>query len=240
MYPEGICYTNGFPLIMSWGDCRTGITGTYLHNGRSFAKGTTNFDNRHDEVYPYVVTNGLNGLNYVSMGSYQTKIDRQYEVPGYTGETTEARRLVMVSGEQGAQADPTVNCRTAYAILVFGSQLGGGAAILGSPGGAWVRKTTVGSPFFQSKNPAMFVDGVAKEGQTTCPNGGWQILSIAFDGEEINALGRNGGYANSGDEFPTLNLVDVEPGNYTTTLVKTVDGLFLSVQAPTGMQIIIR
>ncbi len=200
MYPEGICYTNGFPLIMSWGDCRTGIAGKYLHNGRSFANGTTNFGNRHDEVYPYVVTNGLNGLNYISMGSYGNSIDRTYEVPGYTGTTTERRRLLMISGPQGSHQRPEEYCSTAYAILVFGSQQGGGAAVLGAKDGVLERGTAVSSAFFKNRDVAMIVDGEAKAGKTTSPNGGWQILSLSLGGVGIEALGWNRSYENSGGQ----------------------------------------
>ncbi len=201
MYPDGTLYTNDFPLVMTWADCRKGLADRYLHNGRSFSNGTLEFDNRHDEVYPFLVTNGLNGLNYVSMGSYQTAIDKRYEVPSFTsGTTTEARRLVMISGKQGSHQNPTVGCKTAYAILVFGSQQGGGAAILGANEGALQRDTTVDSPFFKNRNPAMFVDGEAKEGRTTRPNGGWQILSMALNGVEVNAVGRNNNFNNSGGQ----------------------------------------
>ena len=172
-YPDGTCYTNNFPLIMSWGDKRKNLSERYLHNGRSFNGGSTDFGDRHDEVYPYVVKGGLNGRDYVSMGAYQKAVNNKYQKPTADGKgtITEARRLTMQTGDQNGSRDATTNYPAAYAIMVFGSQQGGGAAILGA-GGALVRDTAVTAPFTKTANPQMVVDGVATRGQAAHPNGG--------------------------------------------------------------------
>lgn len=197
-----VLYTNDYPIICRWGDRRTGGTGVHLFNGRSFASTTDTFADRHDEVNPFVVKGGLNGLDYVSCGTYQKQIPKRWQQgnSGASGTVTEARRLHMVpAGTHGAVtgAKTTLNC--AYAILVFGSAQGGGAAILaGVSGGS--RGTTVNDPFFASGDWPMYVDGVATNGATARPNGGWQILSIPLGGKTVNGIGLNSAYNNSGGQ----------------------------------------
>ena len=200
-YPDNTCYTNNFPLIMSWGDKRKNLSERYLHNGRSFNGGSTVFGDRHDEVYPYVVKGGLNGRDYVSMGAYQKAVNNRYQKPTADGKgtITEARRLTMQTGVQNGSRDATTNYPAAYAIMVFGSQQGGGAAILGA-GGALVRDTAVTAPFTKTANPLMVVDGVATRGQASHPNGGWQILSLEMGSAKMNALGWNNAYNNAGGQ----------------------------------------
>lgn len=196
---SAVLYTNGYPVVNTWGDKRTGTNGVHLYNGRSLNdKGA--FGDRHDEVNPFVVTNGLNGLDYVSCGSYQTKIPNQYQRADLSGGTvTEARRLLMAPATHAPNiTNPGAKLACAYAILVFGSAQGGGAAILG--GADFKRTPGLGNPFFGSGNWPMFVDGVATNGATARPNGGWQILSVNLQKKEVNALGWSTGYDKSGGQ----------------------------------------
>ena len=199
--PDGsaVLYTNGYPVVNIWGDKRTGTNGVHLYNGRSL-DATGDFGDRHDEVNPFVVTNGLNGLDYVSCGSYQTKIPNQYQRTGLSGGTvTEARRLLMASAAHAPNlTNPDAWLSCAYAILVFGSAQGGGAAILG--GADFKRTPGLGNPFFESGDWPMFVDGVATNGATARPNGGWQILSVNLQKKVVNALGGWTGYDKSGGQ----------------------------------------
>ena len=206
-----VCYTNGYPVIARWTDSRydyvTGTNRVHLYNGRSFKSssdvGYTGFEfgDRHDEVNPYVVKGGLNGLDYVSMGSYQKGIDVKWRKPSDKGGTvSEARRIMMVKdGTKGNVTGPNASCENcALAILVFGSAQGGGAAILGGIGGE--RETTLGKPFFKSGSWPMYVDGVETNGNSACPNGGWQILSLPMTGKTVNVLGWNTAYSNAGGQ----------------------------------------
>lgn len=196
---SAVLYTNGYPVVNVWGDKRTGTTGVHLYNGRSL-DATGGFGDRHDEVNPFVVTNGLNGLDYVSCGSYQTRIPNQYQRTGLSGGTvTEARRLLMASEAHVPNlTNPDAWLSCAYAILVFGSAQGGGAAILG--GADFKRTPGLGNPFFESGDWPMFVDGVATNGTTARPNGGWQILSVNLQKKVVNALGWWTGYDKSGGQ----------------------------------------
>lgn len=215
-----VCYTNGYPIIARWTDCRydavAGTNRVHLYNGRSFKNeaGGFSFGDRHDEVNPYVVKGGLNGLDYVSMGSYEKMINAKYRKPTDTGTVTEARRILMVkAGDKGNVANPTEKQDCACAILVYGSAQGGGAAVLGGIGGS--RDTTVDKPFFKSGSWPMYVDGVETNGATACPNGGWQILTLAF-GENskkpVNAFGWYSTYSTSGgQDYAEIILFETMP-----------------------------
>ena len=197
-------YTNDYPIICSWSDRRAGVSGVKLYNGRSFdgaVKDASVFKDRHDEVNPFVVKGGLNGLDYVSCGTYQTQIPAKWRNNGNDGGTvTEARRLHMVATNTfGGATGPGVNPTFAYAILVFGSAQGGGAAILAG-NGAYARGTTLNDPFFLSGDWPMYVDGVATNGATARPNGGWQILSIPLGNKVVNGIGWKDAFNNSGGQ----------------------------------------
>lgn len=209
-YPDGkavpdqpVTYTNGYPVINRWYDCRAGYGNgeKFLFNGRSLDAAGTAYKDRHDEVNPYVVKGGLNGLDYVSCGSYQKQIDKKWMNPNATpGTQAEARRLCLVNGIDGKDVitSPTTNITCKYAILVFGSANGGGAAVLGGLTGR--DQTSFAKPFFKDGSWPMYVNGVSTNGTTATPNGGWQILSIPLSDKAVNAIGWRDGYGNSGGQ----------------------------------------
>ncbi len=189
-------FTNDFPFIMGWADRNTGTSGKYLFNNRSYT-------GEHLEVYPYVVTNGLNGLNYISMGAY-------YGTAFISGQT-EGRRLPFWTGAYSDGKGTSIN--PAYVIMVYGSQFGGGGAVIG--GSAYKRSTrtfskdeppTIADPFLSENSMSFNVDGVSVNPVETCPNGGWQILSfVSFDASQANnpavgALGWVNNYNTSGGQ----------------------------------------
>ncbi len=172
---------DNFPLVKSWRDCRGDDTsGIYLYNG-----------NNNEITLPYLANeNGPGGKNYVSMGRYSG-----------VSSASEKRRLVMVSGEKAGQTSPRESISAAYAILVFGSQNGGGRAVLGSSDSSLRRVAEIDKPFFESSGFQMFTNGVETTGNVACPNENWQILSMDFNGtKEINALGRFNDANNSGGQ----------------------------------------
>ena len=207
-YPDGtalktVFYTNDYPVINRWYDCRAGYGngGKFLFNGRSLNAAGTAYKDRHDEVNPYVVKGGLNGLDYVSCGSYQQQIDKKWMNPSASsGTQAEARRLCLVNGIDGTSVitSPNTSVVCKYAILVFGSANGGGAAVLGGLTGR--DQTSFANPFFKSGNWPMYVNGVSTNGATATPNGAWQILSIPLNSASVNAIGWRDGYGNSGGQ----------------------------------------
>ncbi len=190
-------YTNGI-VIRRWNDCRPTQTTVYGLNPRGEG---------YVRVYPYVMTNALNGMNVVSMGAIGYKLPLvEY------GHVTVPDGKPVTSDEGKEQPETRrmpfnkpIRFRTA--IVVFNSVHGGGGAILG--GGteksmkdtlltddekkSWVseeidctllRKETSTSaiqdpatPIFRTKR-ATWLDGAAVDPTKTGYNGDWQIVSF--------------------------------------------------------------
>ncbi|MDA3923665.1 MAG: hypothetical protein PF904_03085 [Kiritimatiellae bacterium] len=175
-------FTNDFPIIEQWDDCRSGAIG--------FAKQTRGDDQW--QTYPYLMTNAWNGKSVLSMGSYQTKLSSAYAT------RTEARRMPM---------DQT---RTpVHVIMVFGSQDGGGAAVIGTNGGDnnFSRGGTTteeyrdpDTPVFDNSEIDLRMDGVDVDGTTEGLSGAYQILTINTDDRSVGALGWDVGYQNAGGQ----------------------------------------
>ena len=179
-------YTNDFPLVRAWYDCRgAGWTDVYGLNNRG--------DNQQ-QVYPYAMTNVQNGRTVLSMGAVAgTPLPKEYG-PGY--ETTENRRLPF-NGSAGG-ATPGKSVAAEFVVMVFGSQAGGGIAVLG--GGNYTRgksgrpieeRTAASSPIFYQQRQT-WLDGVSIDPTTTGFSGGYQVLSFSpGEGGSVNALGMN-------------------------------------------------
>lgn len=209
-------FTNGM-ILRRWNDCRAEQTGLYGLNPRGEG---------YMRVYPYVMTNALHGMDVVSMGKVGGRLAPEYghmnEVTGVpdTGDTQpETRRLPF---------NRPIRVRTA--IVVFGSQMGGGGAILGgdtdqgvrdlrgTEASEWTEPATKCS-FWRGtaevadySNPATpifsryrntWVDGMAVDPTKTGYSGGWQVVSFESeteDGEEVRSLGMLETYENSGGQ----------------------------------------
>lgn len=122
------------PLIEKWFDKRLDQNKTYGWQYRNYG-----YDNTlYTLVYPYLVENGLNGKPYMCFGSMGDEMDT--EKFGLNNGTTssdykeERRRMPFM--EDMWDNDGTKNVeghaiRSGTSILVFGSQNGGGRAMLG-------------------------------------------------------------------------------------------------------------
>ena len=112
-------------VVRRWNDCRPGKA-FYALNARS---STGNSDGGFIRTMPYMITNELNGLSVVSFGSYQGPISgaaNQINADGAPGgANNEQRRLVF---------NKPIYARTV--IMVYGSQDGGGRALIGVGGDA--------------------------------------------------------------------------------------------------------
>jgi len=91
------------------------------------------------------------------------------------------------------------------AVMVFGSQDGGGQALLGTSYGALARSgTTTAYGITTNTNHDVWVDGVQVDPTASGTlNGGWQIVTISMDGEFFNSLGVTNGV--SGGPFGGQN-----------------------------------
>ena len=123
-------YTNGYPLIEKWFDKRDEQDVNFLWQYRSAGYNNT----LYTLVLPYLVLNGLNGKPYMSFGEHGTT-DLDVEEFGFgrekgtTDSLKERRRMILMRGEKTGGA-----IQSRATIMVFGSQNGGGRALVGGYG----------------------------------------------------------------------------------------------------------
>ena len=125
-----------------------------------------------ESTWPTLITNGVNGLSYLSC-----------DMDG-------ARRLWF--GDNNGIV-------TKYAIMVFGSQLGGGQGIIGNINGYYARggelstSITKDSPIFAS-NITTYVNGnLLDDPRTRSLSGGWEIISFDTSSAVVHGFGFNKG-----------------------------------------------
>ena len=200
--PDGISnsYTNGYPILLGWFDKNKVHSDLWLLNRRILA-----FKNNDYvvQVMPYVVTNGLNGMDYVSMGGCGTTVSAPY---CQGASASESRRLNFHSASTSVtgHARPTGGAATTatfpYCIMVFGSQQGGGKAILDDKevsGKASLARhpTTIAAAWFAYDGFSINVDGYSQgDGKSATPNGGWQIVSLDMSESMPELYGLSGHY----------------------------------------------
>ena len=176
-------FPGGYPALVGWKDTLKGTNDVFCYNTRLWDNNPPS-KNYVLQVVPYVVTNGLNGLNYISFGTAGGKVASADW--GIDANATEARRLPFWKGEadgavKAAGAAASSECK--YAIMVFGSQQGGGYALLGAPttsAGRLTRNPTTNDTWLGSNAPNydFTVDGKTVNPGKATPNGAWQIVSI--------------------------------------------------------------
>ena len=215
--PSGLSnsYTNGYPLLVGWKDKVTGTGGTYLFNRRFIALADPASD-YVVQVLPYVVTNGLNGLDYVSMGANGNKVSKPY---GKGTNVAEARRLqfhsasTTVTGHGKPTGGDYEDKTYPYCIMVFGSQEGGGKAMLhdksGTGYGNMARNgSIITENWFAYDGYSLTVDGLPSDKATERkkPNGGWQILSVDMTATNTVLIGFSG---HQGGNYGGMNYAEV-------------------------------
>lgn len=220
-YPGDVCYTNGFPLVATWiNQGSKGGSGYALRSLRGLnVDGSVRANDEHQETCPYLVPGGLNGKDYLCFGAYYgNKISDIYGKAGATGSGTvnEARRMQLYYGTNAAVASGDVKSgrQVEYAIMVFGSQQGGGRALLGTVGGVLDRGgTTLSSPVIGSALYPVNIDGAAVDAtQGNLLNGDWQIVSIDMNATNFYAVGWNTDYNNAGGQnYAEVILFSSEP-----------------------------
>ncbi|MBR4651950.1 MAG: hypothetical protein IKO72_01185 [Kiritimatiellae bacterium] len=113
------------------------------------------------------------------------------ETMEYLSIPTGASRRMPISDGDGAGY---ISCKSVPAqlvVMVFGSQYGGGNALIGTANGVLARAgNTVAYGITTNTSHAVWVDGVQVD--PTAPNtlnGGWQVISISLDGDSCTILG---------------------------------------------------
>ncbi|MDO5319186.1 MAG: hypothetical protein Q4G65_11200 [bacterium] len=145
-----------------------------MWNGRSYmnfykAQGTSNAGYEQlDSVFPFLSTAcSSNGLPYLAFGEYGN-----------------SRRLQFVDFVEGRTVTNAVSNYTTiapkFAVLVFGSQKGGGNSILGTWDKLFARSgQTLNDPIMKKKVD-MWINGASVDPTTEKFSGGWDVISIKF------------------------------------------------------------
>ena len=77
-------------------------------------------------------------------------------------------------------------------IMVFGSQYGGGNAIVGTDNGAFGRTgKTTSDGITTNTSHSIWVDGVQVDPTAASLNGAWQVITVSMDGEPLDGIGWN-------------------------------------------------
>ena len=213
--PSGLSnsYTNGYPLLVGWKDKVTGTSGTYLFNRRFLALSDPSSD-YVVQVLPYVVTGGLNGKDYVSMGSQGGKVSKPY---GLGTNVTESRRLqfhsasTSVTGHGKPAGGAYEDKPYPYCIMVFGSQEGGGKAILNGKsvtgcGNLARNASSISQAWMAYDGYSMVVDGLDANPKTAKPSGGWQIVALDMTATNTVLLGISG---HQGNFYGGMNYAEI-------------------------------
>lgn len=193
-------YTNGFKLVEGWTDCR----------GRDYCRG---FNTRlYNDVgqkkwapvpqcYPYAVPNGLNArtyLNFSTRGGNGVSGAPYTNIDGTTlSDSTQIRRMpICMKGTKTEARIPAT-----LVTMVFGSQQGGGAAVLGTASGAFGRTgNTLAAGITTNMSADVWVNGVKVDPTTTKLSGGWDVITVDATGYEVNGIGWLKDYNNAGGQ----------------------------------------
>ncbi len=195
-YLENVAsFTNGYKYLRRWNDRRATQTELFGLNPRGEG---------YVRCYPYVVTSGLNGRDYVSFGGNRFTLGNALysQVNTSTGEATSSAR----AAETESRRLPFNKEIMVYdAIFVFGSQYGGGKTLLGgyAPSTAETKgfaDATEQSLFSTDKTAtAPLVRGGSSEAAWRNPETPIlksSIPSVQVDGSAVDATttGLNGGW----------------------------------------------
>ena len=203
---------DGNQLVIGMKDKVEGST-VSLYNKRLWSTGGGfSASQYHLQVLPYMVKDGLNGKTYLSCGKRGVSSDgAKYDSNGNLISSTENRRLkfwssTAIDGSTVPSGGYT-KISASYAILVFGSQNGGGEAVIGTDGnqvsgnGSFVRQSGIDKAWTTRDGYSMHADGLTVNPKNAKPNGGWQILSIDMSATNtlVNGLGPMDANANETD-----------------------------------------
>ena len=212
---QTICYTNGYPYVNGWYDRRSSQTTYRMWNNRYDLAYNNNHNIMHG-VFPYRVKGGLNGMDYISFGKANVKPTATYAYVDGSASTTEFNSIprLFVSPFSGDAAWGLGAFKARYVFLVFGSQQGGGKALLANTSGLYSRGgNTVDAPIFASATFDAWVDGVKVDPTArNLLNGGWQVITLGIKNNVVHGLGydNDSGTSNAGQNYAEVIFVSEE------------------------------
>ena len=189
-YPNVVTNYNDCPLLIGWKDTKKEISDIYLYNRRMYNGSDTTVSQNVPQVLPYVVADGLNGMPYVAFSGGSRRLPFHSASTVCTGTRTP-------TGGNIATFDDCPFC-----IMVFGSQDGGGKAILGDTEQHFLRKGTgIGNAWMTNNVCKLTVNGREATPTSAKPNGGWQILSVDMSENQYALSCIGAGHATSGTSY---------------------------------------
>ena len=202
--PFGTCAKDAW-----WANISTTISNRFVNEARAAGGGyyiEYMPDCRPDQTYYF----GRNGRNYQKLGSASPDAECLPSVYAYqkfngcNGLTTiccagSSRRLPLACGD--VKGDSTTSIAAKMVVMVFGSQDGGGKALVGTTDSAFARTDGVANGLTTSASANIWLDGVKVANPTTQKfNGGWQIVSVDTTGHNVNGFGWAKNYNDAGGQ----------------------------------------
>lgn len=207
---QTVCDEAGYPFVKGWLDCRADQQDVKMGNNRYDSP----LDGTHNVIsacHPRRVRGGLNGMDYLSF-------DRPSRACVVTNADESAATVVQPLSNTAlprlffsAYASAPENCEENHplkprvAFFVYGSQQGGGGALLGGNKN-FLRAGTVGA---HTKDDAILADNAAGarvwlDGAEVDPtktgfSGGWQVVTIDFGSTSAAFTGLGYGQQNRVD-----------------------------------------
>lgn len=202
---------DGHPIVVGWTDAVKGTDDVFLYTTRIFDQGGpfTDPNGYVLQTCPYLVEGGLNGKSYICCGDLnKTKADVKYGTDGKLASAAEVRRLRLWKGGVSGDSKPSGSYTSAllpYCIMVYGSQQGGGKAMLGTVegyGNLARADSQVSLAWTAYDGFSLVADGRNTMPKNNHPSGGWQIVSLDMSATNtyVNAIGRHQADSQSGGQ----------------------------------------
>ena len=218
-----VYYTNNFPLVNQWFDCR--------EDRRVYKAWSDRYDQPYEghaalfpHTHPYRVIGGLNGKDYISFSKYGEQL--AVSVQKTDGETiqssanTTCRAFIYDNDATDAIGRSGHVQRPKYAFLVFGSQQGGGYGILGANATNYLERASTSLDAALAPNAdgnlRIWVDGASvSPTAANVLNGGWQVITLGLAGKvPICGFGMGmfgtGSKGYGGQNYAEIILVDAD------------------------------
>ncbi len=196
----------GYTVYDKWWDCRQTEPGDrFTYNNRAYLTGT--WQDGINWVYPRRnPTGGPNGLACI------------YTQTTCTSGAKSGRLYFFDEGLRACGGDISTATNSArFAIMVYGSEYGGGYSIVGSPSYAFGRPgCTKDDGVFKDTTIPLWIDGerIADPSRTGL-SGGWQIIAFENGDRTINSLGWKNldGAWGGGQQYGEIILLDEAPSD---------------------------